>query len=71
MAYKRWTPEMDKELISLLSVSTPSLAIALTMGRSELAICQRILLLHNRNDLVMLPSAKFISELFDAKGADE
>ena len=55
MAYKRWTPEMDKELISLLSVSTPSLAIALTMGRSELAISQRMMLLHNRSDLVMLP----------------
>ncbi len=56
MAYKRWTQDMDKELISLLSSGTPSLAIALTMGRSELAICQRIMLLHNRSDLVMLPS---------------
>ena len=55
MAYKRWTQDMDKELISLLSSGTPSLAIALTMGRSELAICQRIMLLHNRSDLVMLP----------------
>ena len=56
MAYKRWTQDMDKELISLLSSGTPSLAIALTMGRSELAICQRIMLLHDRSDLVMLPS---------------
>ena len=56
MAYKRWTQDMDKELISLLSSGTPSLAIALTMGRSELAICQRIMLLHNRSNLVMLPS---------------
>ena len=56
MAYKHWTQDMDKELISLLSSGTPSLAIALTMGRSELAICQRIMLLHNRSDLVMLPS---------------
>ena len=55
MAYKRWTQDMDKELISLLSSGTPSLAIALTMGRSELAICQRIMLLHNRSNLVMLP----------------
>jgi len=55
MAYKRWTQDMDKELISLLSSGTPSLAIALTMGRSELAICQRIMLLHDRSDLVMLP----------------
>ena len=56
MAYRRWTQDMDKELISLLSSGTPSLAIALTMGRSELAICQRIMLLHDRSDLVMLPS---------------
>ena len=56
MAYKRWTQDMDKELISLLSSGTPSLAIALTIGRSELAICQRIMLLHNRSNLVMLPS---------------
>ncbi|MEC8874532.1 MAG: hypothetical protein VX502_03990 [Candidatus Thermoplasmatota archaeon] len=55
MAYKRWTQDMDKELISLLSSGTPSLAIALTRGRSELAICQRIMLLHDRSDLVMLP----------------
>jgi len=55
MAYKRWTQDMDKELISLLSSGTPSLAIALTIGRSELAICQRIMLLHNRSNLVMLP----------------
>ena len=55
MAYKRWTQDMDKELISLLSSGTPSLAIALTIGRSELAICQRIMLLHNRSGLVMLP----------------
>ena len=56
MAYKRWTQDMDKELISLLSSGTPSLAIALTMGRSELAICHRIMLLHDRAELVMLPS---------------
>ena len=56
MAYKRWTSDMDKELIALLSSSMPSMAIALMMGRSELAICQRIMLLHNRGELVMLPS---------------
>ena len=55
MAYKRWTSDMDKELIALLSSSMPSMAIALMMGRSELAICQRIMLLHDRSDLVMLP----------------
>ena len=56
MAYKSWTSDMDKELIALLSSSMPSMAIALMMGRSELAICQRIMLLHNRGELVMLPS---------------
>ena len=71
MAYQLWTQEMDTELISLLSSGTPSLAIALTMERSELAICQRIMILHNRNDLVMLPSARFLSEITNAKGADE
>ena len=55
MAYKPWSQAMDKEFIFLLSSGTPSDAIALKMGRSELALCQRMMLLHNRSDLVMLP----------------
>jgi len=55
MAYKPWSQAMDKEFIFLLSSGTPSDAIALKMGRSELALSQRMMLLHNRSDLVMLP----------------
>ena len=51
MAYKHWTPDLDKELIALCSA-----AIALTMGRSQTAICRRTMLLYDRGELVMLPS---------------
>ena len=56
MAYKRWTPDMLKQLIALCSSGTPSAAIALTMGRSQTAIYRRIVLLYDQGELVMLPS---------------
>mgnify|MGYP006978418637 CR=1 FL=1 len=56
MAYKHWTPGMLKQLIALCSSGTPSAAIALTMGRSQTAICRRTMLLYDRGELVMLPS---------------
>ena len=56
MAYKHWTPDLDKELIALCSSGMPSATIALTMGRSQTAICRRTMLLYDRDDLVMLPS---------------
>ena len=42
---------MDRELARLLSLGVESEAIAYKMGRSELAICLRAMLLHNRGDV--------------------
>ncbi len=54
-AYKPWTKEMDKELARLLSLGVESQAIAYKMGRSELSISQRTMLLHNRGILSIHP----------------
>ncbi len=56
MAYKRWTPDMDKELIALLSSPTTSAEIVMVTGRSPGSIRSRTMVLRDRGELVMLPS---------------
>lgn len=54
-AYKRWTEDMDNELKTLLSWGIQLEAIAFKMGRSKLAICLRVMHLHDRGELGMHP----------------
>ena len=56
MAYKRWTSDMDKELIALLSSPTTLGEIVVVMGRSPGSIRSRTMVLRDRGELVMLPS---------------
>jgi hypothetical protein len=56
IAYKRWTPDMDKELIALLSSPTTLEEIVMVTGRSPGSIRSRTMVLRDRGELVMLPS---------------